>query len=175
MEKILNLFPSNMRGEIKNILVKMDGIPQPVEFHPEGDVLAHTIIVVNKVIEAGGDLPTIFAALMHDVGKILTPEEMLPWHIGHDKQGAVLIQDLKNNPTNIPREWWDAAEFVALNHMRAHNVKKKNKILRLVIESNATIIGFKGFKLVVLADGDDRKPLGKLFEEDLKVSKQSYI
>lgn len=78
MEKTLNLFPSNMRGEIKNILAKMDGIPQPVEFHPEGDVLAHTIIVANKVIEADGDLPTVFAALMHDVGKILTPEEMLP-------------------------------------------------------------------------------------------------
>lgn len=162
MNKLINLFPLNMRGEITDILNQMKGIPQPIEFHPEGDVFNHTLIVTQKVKNAGGDLPTIFATLMHDIGKINTPADILPKHIGHDKRGVEMIQELKNGITNIPIEWWDTAEFVAGEHMRAHNVVKKNKIKKMIIDANNTVIGLDGFKLIVMADSG-HKPTSKLF------------
>jgi len=164
MDNLIKLFPLNMRGEILNILNKMKDIPQPIEFHPEGDVFNHTLIVAQKVKNTNGDLPTIFAALMHDIGKINTPLDILPKHIGHDKRGVEEIQKLKNGMTNIPLDWWDAAEFVAGEHMRAHNVVKQNKIKKMIIGANNTIIGLEEFKLIIIADSGS-KAISKLFDE----------
>lgn len=48
------------------------GVPQPEEFHPEGDVLEHTVRVLEALREP--TVPLAFAALLHDVGKPLTLE-----------------------------------------------------------------------------------------------------
>ncbi len=164
MNDLIKIFPLNMGEEILNIVNKMKNIPQPIEFHPEGDVFNHTLIVAQKVKDAGGHLPTMFAALMHDIGKIDTPLDILPKHIGHDKRGVERIQKLKNDITNIPLDWWNAAEFVTGEHMRAHNVVKQNKIRKMIIDANNTIIGLKGFKLIIAADSGS-KAVSKLFED----------
>jgi len=48
-------------------VAQMRGQAQPVEFHPEGDVLTHTVLMLN-----GMSNPTVhlaYAVLLHDVGK----------------------------------------------------------------------------------------------------------
>jgi poly(A) polymerase len=45
----------------------LDGLPQPPEFHPEGDVLTHTRMLLDGYREGG--LAVAFAALLHDVAK----------------------------------------------------------------------------------------------------------
>jgi len=66
-------------GLLEHVLpdvAKMDGVQQPPEFHPEGDVLTHTRLVLDKlyeyVLEKSGLPPSLelaIGALLHDVGK----------------------------------------------------------------------------------------------------------
>lgn len=48
----------------------LDGVPQPARFHPEGDVLTHTRMLLDAY-EDGGEAVAL-AALLHDVGKAPT-------------------------------------------------------------------------------------------------------
>lgn len=73
-------------------VARMDKVPQPPEFHPEGDVLVHTCIVLEKLYEiTGGTYSDELAmgALLHDIGKPPTFEQKDRIRFnGHDRVGA---------------------------------------------------------------------------------------
>lgn len=46
---------------------QMAGVPQPEEFHPEGDVFVHTKMILDLLVNPSRELA--FSALLHDVGK----------------------------------------------------------------------------------------------------------
>ena len=48
----------------------MEGVEQPKEFHPEGDVLTHTMLLIEKLDRPSFELA--LGALLHDIGKPLT-------------------------------------------------------------------------------------------------------
>jgi len=49
-------------------VTRMKGVPQPPQFHPEGDVWVHTLLLLEKLPPS--PTPTLaWAALLHDVGK----------------------------------------------------------------------------------------------------------
>jgi poly(A) polymerase len=51
--------------------VRMHGVPQPPQFHPEGDVWVHTMMLLEKL--QPGVSPTLaWGALLHDIGKPAT-------------------------------------------------------------------------------------------------------
>ncbi|MGC9157881.1 MAG: CCA tRNA nucleotidyltransferase [Terracidiphilus sp.] len=50
---------------------RMKGVEQPPEFHPEGDVWTHTLLVLGQ-LEAGCPMTLAWGALLHDVGKPAT-------------------------------------------------------------------------------------------------------
>ena len=47
---------------------KMKGVAQPPQFHPEGDVWTHTLLLLEQ-LEAGCAFTLAWGALLHDVGK----------------------------------------------------------------------------------------------------------
>ncbi len=47
---------------------KMKGVEQPRQFHPEGDVWTHTLLMLEK-LPAGASSTLAWGALLHDVGK----------------------------------------------------------------------------------------------------------
>ena len=49
-------------------IVKMKGVEQPPEFHPEGDVYVHTMMMLD-MLKKGVTRDFAFAVLLHDVGK----------------------------------------------------------------------------------------------------------
>jgi poly(A) polymerase len=49
-------------------IVKMKGVQQPPQFHPEGDVFIHTLMVIEQ-LAAGTPCTLAWGALLHDVGK----------------------------------------------------------------------------------------------------------
>lgn len=72
------------------------GVPQDPEWHPEGDVFVHTLLVVDRARELIDDLPyarqvtVMLAALAHDFGKPPTTE-FLEGHWrsrGHEEAGV---------------------------------------------------------------------------------------
>lgn len=82
-------------GALKAVLPEIDEMfstPENLKTHPEGNVGAHTILAVKYVAKCS---PVVkFAALMHDVGKTLTPKEQLPYHAGHEITGPKLINEI---------------------------------------------------------------------------------
>jgi poly(A) polymerase len=50
---------------------KMRGVEQPPEFHPEGDVWVHTLLLLAK-LQAGASPTLAWGTLLHDVGKPAT-------------------------------------------------------------------------------------------------------
>jgi poly(A) polymerase len=53
---------------------KMKGVAQPPQFHPEGDVWIHTLMLLEQ-LEAGCAMTLAWGALLHDVGKPPTHRE----------------------------------------------------------------------------------------------------
>ncbi|MHC4225621.1 MAG: CCA tRNA nucleotidyltransferase [Planctomycetota bacterium] len=49
----------------------LDGVPQPALFHPEGDALTHTRMLLDS-FEGEGGAAVALAALLHDIGKAPT-------------------------------------------------------------------------------------------------------
>ena len=70
----------------------MKGVAQPPEFHPEGDVWVHTLLMLEK-LRPGTPATLAWAVLLHDVGKppTFTPVEETGDRIrfdGHAEMGA---------------------------------------------------------------------------------------
>lgn len=57
--------------EVLPEIAKMKGIQQPAQYHPEGDVWTHTLMLLEQ-LEAGAPLTLAWGALLHDVGKPAT-------------------------------------------------------------------------------------------------------
>lgn len=126
------------------------GQTQPVEWHPEGDAFEHTMQVLDAVASRTTDVVARFAALMHDIGKGVTPAELLPKHHGHDKAGARIVESL---PRAYPRLWRDVAAFTALHHMAVINMKKESKQVALLMAAKKNLKGdLSAFREVVRAD-----------------------
>jgi poly(A) polymerase len=59
---------SGLLGEILPEISAMKGVPQPPEFHPEGDVWVHTRLMLEG-LPRGGSRTLAWGVLLHDVGK----------------------------------------------------------------------------------------------------------
>lgn len=105
-------------GALSRILPELDalwGVPQPPLHHPEVDTGVHMMLVIDYAAERGFDLPIRFAALMHDLGKGITPAEHWPKHHGHEGMGPRLITDLCKR-LRVPTDCRDLAVMTAREH-----------------------------------------------------------
>jgi len=103
--------------------VKMHGVEQPPQFHPEGDVWVHTMLLLEKL--QPGVSPTLaWGALLHDIGKPATfrpPDPKKPGDRirfdGHVEVGVRMAEEILGR-LRFSNE--DTAQIVALvkNHMR---------------------------------------------------------
>lgn len=72
----------------------LHGVEQPQKHHPEGDAWIHTMRVLDSAGRLSSDLSVRFAALMHDLGKGVTPKALWPKHHGHEAAGLPLVKAL---------------------------------------------------------------------------------
>ena len=109
-------------GALERILPELDrlfGVPQPEEHHPEVDTGIHTLMVLQQACRLSDDTGVRFAALMHDLGKGVTPESEWPHHIEHEARGADIVLDVCKR-LRIPNEYRDLAERTARFHLHYH-------------------------------------------------------
>ena len=82
-------------GALKVILPEVDelwNIPEKLQYHPEGNTGEHTMLAMKNAELSSPKVK--FALLLHDIGKILTPEDILPAHHEHDKRGLEIIEKI---------------------------------------------------------------------------------
>ncbi len=138
-------------------LAALDGVPQPEKWHPEGDAGLHTMLVLEAAAELSADTTVRFAALVHDVGKGLTPREQWPRHIGHEESGARLI-DAMSRRLRIPGEHHDLAVLVARHHAKVHRAAelRPGTLLELLEATDAFRRAERFERLVVACEADAR-------------------
>jgi hypothetical protein len=91
-EERIRIFLHDMTlREILPELYRLEGVPQPPEYHPEGDALAHTLLAV-RLLPPHSDRRLAWAVLLHDVGKAQTTRDVdgRIRAYGHDGAGAEL-------------------------------------------------------------------------------------
>ena len=131
---------------------KMVGIPQDPKWHPEGDVFEHIMVALDKAASLSASPQVLFAVLLHDIGKIATPVDVLPKHHGHDKAGIELLEKFFIEfGSAIPKEYKDFARVAVEYHMVVRTVSKPSKIVKMVKQISRKV-DIKDFCKVVLAD-----------------------
>lgn len=135
--------------EIANLI----GSIQPEKYHPEGDSFAHTMIVVDKSVELTKDLKIRFSCLVHDLGKGITPKEMLPHHYGHDKKGVSLVESFGRR-LKMPKIWISCGKVAAKEHMLGGIFSQMSapKQVDFITRVSKSKLGLDGMKIVVLCD-----------------------
>jgi tRNA nucleotidyltransferase (CCA-adding enzyme) len=95
------------------------GVPQPAQHHPEIDTGEHIMLVLDQAARLTGDTRVRFAALLHDLGKGVTPPAEWPKHIGHEQAGAALVSEFCKR-LRVPNDYRDLALLVARYHAHCH-------------------------------------------------------
>lgn len=125
-----NLFPE---------LAAMQHIPQRADYHAEGNVWIHSLMVLDKAaalasaeqLSDAGRTAVAAAALWHDIGKINTPHHllydkqgnMLGRHIGHDRRDRVQpVLDDMSKRLRLPKKIRQLILDTALLHIRIHRI-----------------------------------------------------
>src|SRR5690606_13158938 len=110
-------------GALAVVLPEVDalyGVPQRAEYHPEVDTGVHVELVCDMAAKlAPGDDLIGFAALTHDLGKALTPDDVLPKHIGHEQAGVAPLRKLCGR-LKIPTGHRQLAEIACREHLNVH-------------------------------------------------------
>ncbi len=105
-------------------VVKMKGVVQPPQYHPEGDVWVHTLLLLDG-LPAGCPMALAWAALLHDVGKPAT-FRVAPDRIrfdGHVDVGVRIAEEICRRLRFANYETEQILSLIA-NHMRFADVRK---------------------------------------------------
>jgi len=120
---------TGLLAQVLPAAVRMKGVEQPPQFHPEGDVWTHSMLLLEK-LQAGVPATLAWGALLHDIGKPATyqpPNPAVPGDRirfnGHVEVGVRMTEAIAAR-LRFSNE--DAAQMVALvkNHMRFGDVKQ---------------------------------------------------
>ncbi len=107
---------SGLLGDILPEAAAMKGVPQPPEFHPEGDVWIHTMMMLEGMRQASETLA--LGVLLHDVGK--PPTFRVADRIrfdGHPEMGARMAVDILTR-LRFPSGTIRQVEALVANHLR---------------------------------------------------------
>lgn len=117
------------------------GVPQRADYHPEIDTGVHVEMVCDMAaLLAPGDDVIGFAALVHDLGKALTPAHVLPKHLGHEHAGVAPVQALCAR-LRVPNEHRELAVAACREHLNVHRFDELRA--RTVHELIARCDGFR--------------------------------
>ncbi len=110
---------------LRAVLPEVDalyGVPQRAEYHPEVDTGVHVELVCDMAAQlAPGDDGIGFAALVHDLGKALTPEDVLPRHLMHETRGVRPVIALSER-LKVPAEHRELAVLCCREHLNVHRL-----------------------------------------------------
>lgn len=118
-------------------VLPMIGCDQPPEWHPEGDVYIHTLIMLG-MLAPDAPLELCLAVLLHDIAKppcrTIDPDGRIRFN-GHDAMGATMAETILRR-LRYPNHVIDAVVPMVARHMQFMNVQKMRvaKLKRFMAE-----------------------------------------
>ena len=115
---------SGLLKEVLPEIAAMKGVEQPPQYHPEGDVWVHTLMLLEG-LPAGASPTLAWSALLHDVGKPPTFRRA-PDRIrfdGHADVGAKMAREIGNR-FRMSNEEIDQITSVVAQHMKFPELPK---------------------------------------------------
>lgn len=109
-EALSSIFP-----EIERLF----GVPQPKKYHPEIDTGIHSLMSLDQAAALSDKATVRLAALLHDLGKGLTPPDKWPSHHGHEKTGLPVLSRFCER-LRVPRRYRTISRLVMLHHTHCH-------------------------------------------------------
>ena len=93
VQGVQQLLNSGLLQHILPEVVAMKGVPQPLQFHPEGDLWNHLMLILEGLKKPSSTLA--WGALLHDIGKpaTLTVEDRIRFN-RHDAVGAEMAEGI---------------------------------------------------------------------------------
>jgi tRNA nucleotidyltransferase (CCA-adding enzyme) len=127
-------------GALAALLPEVDalfGVPQPEQHHPEIDSGVHVLMAMNLAAQSGWSPEVVFALLLHDLGKGLTPRSEWPSHIGHEERGMPLVRAVCER-LRAPNAYTGLALRVCALHLRCHRIleMKPGTVMRLIEQAD---------------------------------------
>ncbi|MDQ7990573.1 MAG: multifunctional CCA addition/repair protein [Candidatus Dactylopiibacterium sp.] len=128
-------------GALARLLPELDalfGVPQPALHHPEIDTGAHVLRVIDTAAQHGYSLPVRWAALLHDLGKGVTPRAAWPHHHGHEALGLPHVEAVCAR-LRVPVECRELALLATREHgnLRRIGEMRAETVTRLLERSDA--------------------------------------
>lgn len=143
---------------------RLIGVEQPAEHHPEIDSFLHTMMTLDVATKLSNDPVTRFGALVHDLGKGVTPIEELPRHINHEVNGVPIVESMSNR-LRFPKEYRKLGMICSKYHLKVHKTKEMSarKIVRLFDDLSIDKKDKREMfnKLLVVCEADAKGRLGK--------------
>ena len=112
---------------------KLFGVAQRADYHPEVDTGIHILMSLQQAARLSDSSPIRFSVLVHDLGKGITPDHVLPSHSGHEARGLPLVKDVCDR-LKVPNEHRQLAMVVTEFHLLCHKAfeLKPETILKLL-------------------------------------------
>lgn len=114
----------------------MHGVEQPPEYHPEGDVFVHTLLLLHHLDTLTERTPTLaMAALLHDIGKPVTQtfEDRIRFN-HHDRVGAqmalAICQRLRLSNDQTDRIVWLVDQHMRYGVLPEMRESKRKRFVR---------------------------------------------
>lgn len=154
-------------------LDKLYGVPNPAKYHPEIDSGIHTLMVLEQAARLSNNPKVRFAALVHDLGKALTPKELWPKHHGHDKRGVKLVNNLCAR-LKVPNAYQKLAVKVTEFHGLCHRAfeLRADTIARLLKQLDAFRNPDDFYDFLLGCKADSR---GRTGFEDIEYPQADYL
>jgi poly(A) polymerase len=99
-------------------MVALKGTPQSPDYHPEGDVFAHTLLLLGHLAPSSSET-LAYGCLLHDIAKpvCFRQETDRITFYGHTEVGAAMAAEILKR-LKRSRESWERVAYLVRNHLR---------------------------------------------------------
>ncbi|SDD13398.1 HD domain-containing protein [Halanaerobium congolense] len=170
--------------EIFPELYKLKAVPESEDYHYHDNTFDHVMMVVDEVAKKTNKLNIRYAALMHDIGKVETKEEILPHHYEHEKKGVDKLYKIASD--KLSDQSIDSAAVVIRYHMMIKNWNelRPGTIVDMFNAIYDSPLSMEEFLIIIRADNLKKKnqeknipheEISRIYNDYVKEIKQKNI
>lgn len=151
-------------------IFRMPMIPAgPLQYHPEGDLLTHSIQVLQRLTAESTEPLPRFCALFHDLGKLATNPALYPKHHGHDEAGFTMAAEFCNR-LRLPATYRNALAWVNRLHGKLNKWDELRDSTKVKMAEQAIKAGIIRILPLVSAADKGGAPLTAEWDDAVRVA-----